>query len=235
MTGTYYSQNYRNAVKSHTQRVITVLQRDFLDVKGKRPGTQSQARARLARLRNAVSSPLPSDPEVFATIFNELPEELEVRHGEPSEAELAIHAAVCLYAIHQQSRIEQEMHLKSDKRERHNLGYGISRLSKIAPGEDQDKPIVRRFNAIITADGFAEIRHHLRGIVQLLRSGRDGKPVPLNYALLAADLYELQFPARRDGVRLRWSRDALRVRREQEQETGTDEQAESDGAVLEDA
>lgn len=224
----FFSPERRQAVERHTRGVVERLQTGFLR-------DRPDARAQLARLRNALEAPLSARPEVFATVFTKLPEDLEGRGEEPNEAELAIHTAVCLYAIHQQSRSEQPMHVQSDGNRRRSLGYGVSMLGKIAVGEEQDKPIVRRFNAIITADGFAEIRHHLRGIVQLLRSGRDGKPVPLDYALLAADLYELQFPARRDGVRLRWSRDALRVRREQEQETGTDEQAEPDGAVLEDA
>lgn len=74
--------------------------------------------------------------------------------------------------------------------------------------------MLRRFNALATAEEITEISHHLRGMIQLLSAAKDGG-IPLDYPQLAADLYELQctdpryaqIPA---NVRLRWGQDLYR-------------------------
>ena len=63
--------------------------------------------------------------------------------------------------------------------------------------------MLRRFNALATADSMPEVSHHLRGMIQLLR--REG--IPLDYPQLAEDLYQYQFVDGAPNVRLRWGRD----------------------------
>ena len=74
--------------------------------------------------------------------------------------------------------------------------------------------MLRRFNALATAEEITEISHHLRGMIQLLRAAKDGG-IPLDYPQLAADLYELQctdprYPQISANVRLRWGQDLYR-------------------------
>ena len=72
-------------------------------------------------------------------------------------------------------------------KEGESLGRAIRKL--LDPGEaPEDSSVLRRFNALATANGMPERVHYLRGIVQLLRA----KGIPLDYAQLAVDLYLLQ-------------------------------------------
>lgn len=74
--------------------------------------------------------------------------------------------------------------------------------------------MLRRFNALATAEEITEISYHLRGMIQLLSTAKDGG-IPLDYPQLAADLYELQCTDPRyaqtpANVRLRWGQDLYR-------------------------
>ena len=71
------------------------------------------------------------------------------------------------------------------------------------------KAVQRRFNAFATAKEMPECLHHLRGLVQLLRS----KGIGLDYVELAGDLYEFQTPEGAAKVRLRWGQDFYRTAR----------------------
>lgn len=51
-----------------------------------------------------------------------------------------------------------------------------------------------------------ELSHHMRGMVQLLRS----KNIPLDYPALAEDLFWYQQPEHQAQVRLRWGQDFYR-------------------------
>ena len=84
------------------------------------------------------------------------------------------------------------------------LGMAIRKLA----GNDTDrlKAVQRRFNAFATARSMPECLHHLRGLIQLLRS----EDIPLDYVELAGDLYEFQTPDGAARVRLRWGQDFYR-------------------------
>ena len=85
------------------------------------------------------------------------------------------------------------------------LGGAVRQLAeKTAAGQDwTESSVLRRFNALATADSMPEVSHHLRGMIQLLR--REG--IPLDYPQLAEDLYQYQFVDGAPNVRLRWGRD----------------------------
>ena len=82
-------------------------------------------------------------------------------------------------------------------------------------GQDwTEASVLRRFNALATAEEITEISHHLRGMIQLLSAAKDGG-IPLDYPQLAAELYELQCTDPRyaqtpANVRLRWGQDLYR-------------------------
>ena len=166
----------------------------------------SAAKATAARLRRALTRPAGSVPEVWEITLGGLPENL-IGHGDvPSPAEQAAHTALCLFAVHQQSRSERM----------HQSGWGLGRSLRIlhqrTGGSDalDSGPLIRRFNALSTADSLEEMLWHLRGLITQLR----GEGIPLDYGRLVRDLYSYPVPEYRDAVRLRWGRDFYTYRPE---------------------
>lgn len=166
----------------------------------------SAAKATAARLRRALTRPAGSVPEVWEITLGGLPENL-IGHGDvPSPAEQAAHTALCLFAVHQQSRSERM----------HQSGWGLGRSLRIlhqrTGGSDalDSGPLIRRFNALSTADSLEEMLWHLRGLITQLRA----EGIPLDYGRLVRDLYSYSVPEYRDAVRLRWGRDFYTYRPE---------------------
>jgi CRISPR system Cascade subunit CasB len=90
----------------------------------------------------------------------------------------------------------------------HPLGRSIRALIPVERGDNYvDHAVARRFAMLGTADTLDELTHHLRGMVQLLRTNG----VPLDYGQLAADLLNWQRPGHAARVRLRWGRDFHRT------------------------
>lgn len=164
-------------------------------------GTSSGV-ADLAALRRAVTGSPGEDPRTWALTVADVSS--WARDDEPTAAELAAHAALTLYAVHQQSHA-RAMHVRA-----RGLGSAVRALGRQTGAEDA---VRRRFEALGTAATFPELLHHARGLVRQLRSAG----VPLDYGRLARDLLDWQDPGRTASVRLRWGRDYHRFRAE----TGT--------------
>jgi CRISPR system Cascade subunit CasB len=152
----------------------------------------------LAALRRAATEEPGADPRVWGLTLAGVP--VEAGAGEePTDAERAVHAAMTLYAVHQQSQPEGM----------HRPGYGLGRSVRILGRRiDNEDAVRRRFEALGTAATFAELMQHSRGLVRQLRS----EAIPLDYGQLADDLVALQSPTGADRVRLRWGRDYHRAR-----------------------
>lgn len=153
-------------------------------------------KAMLANLRRGVGHAPGEIPELWGSFLQDLPEAFQSRDGIPTPAEWAVYLALTLYALHQQSQT------KDMNRAGAAFGAAVRRLT--GPNEEpQDSSVFRRFNALATAASMAELSHHLRGVIQLLR--RD--EIPLDYSRLAEDLFWLQFPSTAPQVRLRWGQE----------------------------
>lgn len=181
----------------------------------------STAKATAARLRRALTRPAGSVPEVWEITLGGLSEYL-IGHGdEPSTAEQAAHTALCLFAVHQQSQ-GQRMHQSG-----WGLGRSLRVLHQKTGGADalDSGPLIRRFNALSTADSLEEMLWHLRGLITQLRA----QGIPLDYHRLSRDLYSYPVLEYRDAVRLRWGRDFYTYRPESAEVSGnTDATALSD-------
>ena len=119
--------------------------------------------------------------------------------SQPADSEHAVHDAITLYALHQQSRRER-MHVDG-----RGLGQALADLagkSKVPEG------VRRRFAALGTASTYHESIYHLRGLITMLR----GEQVPLDYGLLASDLWTLRQPNGRPQVQATWGREFFRAR-----------------------
>ena len=155
-----------------------------------------QRRARLAELRRGVGHQPGDLPALWGSFLQELPKELwgrETAAGEcrePSEAEWAVYLALTLYALHQQGEENVSMNEKGC-----TLGRAVRLLAQNSAAAAQDwteSSVLRRFNALATADSMPEVSHYLRGMVQLFR-GNEPK-LKLDYPRLAVELYRFQLP-----------------------------------------
>ena len=168
----------------------------------------SHAKASLAGLRRGIGKAPGSLPELWNELFDGMPEMLVGKGVSPSYGEQAVYTALTLYALHQQGKDRKTQRMNQDGCP---LGRAVRKLSK---SEEDLKRVKRRFDAAATSDSLPEFSHHLRGLVQLLRS----ESIPLDYPLLAKELYLYQFPQFRDAIRLQWGRDFHRVSQKNEAE-----------------
>lgn len=140
---------------------------------------EPQRRAELAELRRGVGRQPGDLPALWGALLADMPEQLQGSNG-PSKAEWAVYTALTLFALHQQGEAGVSMNQPG-----RTLGGAVRQLAKkTAAGQDwTESSVLRRFNALATADSMPEVSHHLRGMIQLLR--REG--IPLDYPQLAED------------------------------------------------
>ena len=170
---------------------------------------ESYVRATLAKLRRGVGKHPGSMPDIWDFTLMDLPEELLSKSGEPTSGEWAAHLSLSLFALHQQSH---DIRQKPMSATGGTLGSAVRTLV-IKRGEASEDAIKRRFNMVVTSDNPEELAHHLRGLIQLLRS----ESISLDYPRLAEDLYWFQLPDWRDGIRLRWGQDYYSYNRKDEE------------------
>lgn len=178
----------------HVGRTASRLQREYRD-------DRASAVADLAILRRGVSQGPGADVRVTALTIGDLYADSTHLPDEPSSAERAAHAALTLFAVHQQSRRDRAMHQSG-----YSLGRSLRLLGKNV-GEGGRDAVRRRFTALATAETPDEALHHARGLIQQLRAAN----IPLDYAQFARDLYWLQRGGG-DRVRRTWGLDFYRVR-----------------------
>lgn len=156
--------------------------------------SNSSGRAALAKLRRGIGHEPGELPVLWGEFLSGLPEELRSTSGAPSRAEWAIYTALTLYAMHQQG--------KTDSVQVADVSLGHAAMRMVG-GEEERQRIWRRLNLVAQADDMQEMCYRLRQLVSLFRS----EGVGLDYALLAADLYQYQFEDSANQVRLRWGQD----------------------------
>lgn len=165
---------------------------------------EPRQRAELAELRRGIGHQPGELPALWGRLLEQLPENCWGKNG-PSEAEWAVYLALTLCALHQQGESGLTMNQKD-----HPLGQAVRQLAEATTPNGSDwteSSVLRRFNALATADSMPEVAHHLRGMIQLLRREK----IPLDYPQLAAELYQFQFPEGAAKVRLQWGRELYRM------------------------
>ncbi|MEV0733168.1 type I-E CRISPR-associated protein Cse2/CasB [Polymorphospora sp. NPDC050346] len=186
----------RRDLGEHVAKTVGQLQARVLS-----SAPHPEATSALARLRRGIGR----TPGFDYTLerYLRVPEHLQgyrpADDTEASDAEHAVHDAVTLYALHQQSRREQ-MHVSG-----RGLGQALSELVRRSAGPEG---VRRRFAALGTASTYAESIYHLRSLTTMLREHQ----IPLDYGLLADDLQTLRRPAGRSKVQAIWGREFFRSR-----------------------
>ena len=164
-----------------------------------------RARGELAALRRGVSRSPGELPEIWELTRVEVP---DGAGDAPTWEEIAVHTAMTLYAVHQQSRTEPMF----------SPGVGLGSAAHDLVGRDEENPSARaRFNALVTSTTVAELRHHLRGFVSLLRA----RGFALDHAMLADDVLRFQQPGGAKQVRLTWARQYYSLPAESQPADGT--------------
>jgi CRISPR system Cascade subunit CasB len=186
----------RGELGDHVARTVSGLQERLL-----RDAPQPEAVSALARLRRGVGR----DPGFDYTLERYLWVPKHLLGYQPSDdsqaadTEHAVHDAVTLYALHQQSRRER-MHVDG-----RGLGSALAGLVRKSSGPDG---VRRRFAALGTASTYHESIYHLRSLITMLREHQ----IPLDYGLLADDLRALRRPGGRAQMRAAWGREFFRSR-----------------------
>ena len=150
----------------------------------------------LARLRNSLGRPLKDAGDVWPLLFENMPQEFLSRYGEETKEEQALYTTLQLYAMCMQGASSTVV---SDPSFKGTIGMSLRN------GRDPENPqaLDRRFNALITADSFAELSHHLRQLMKIVKS-KNGMTV--NFPRLAEDLYGY-LEGKQRKVCFRWAQD----------------------------
>ena len=165
----------------------------------------SSTRALFANIRNSINKSSSNNLDALAFVFNNMPEEYIGFGKELSDYEQAILTAIQMYALHQQSNEKSVLKIEYNEGEkRQNLGDALSTLR----GSD-NKPIDRRFNAMILSSNYLQLQNHLRQFIKLLKAKSDAK---VDYASVADDLFWF-LKNQKDGVKIKWSRSYYKFRK----------------------
>ncbi|MFT4088107.1 MAG: type I-E CRISPR-associated protein Cse2/CasB [Gordonia sp. (in: high G+C Gram-positive bacteria)] len=197
-------QSYKSTVYNHVARRASEL---YAGARANR----GPAVAALAKLRRAANTEVGDDAAAWQIAFLGFSAS-DYDSEYPSSAETGVYRALTLFALHQQSKSEP-MHVDGP-----SLGAAIGRLARVGEADSPSEPVVRRFNALVTATSTEEFRWHLRSLVGQLRADS----IPLDYGRLADDLSVLAGRTRdgeskdeaRRRVQLRWSRDFSRPQKQ---------------------
>ncbi|WP_328759193.1 type I-E CRISPR-associated protein Cse2/CasB [Streptomyces sp. NBC_00271] len=159
--------------------------------------------AALARLRRGAGRDAADLPDLW-TLVDTSPLHTRLEGVRPlSEEELvraedALHAALTLWALHQQSR-GAHMHRPHTYKRPAGLGAAVRRLM---PPDGIDEPVRKRLVRAGTAPDLTSLSQRLRDLIVLLRRA----DIPLDYGLLAGQLYTWQRPGGADTIRREWGR-----------------------------
>lgn len=155
---------------------------------------ESAAVATLAKIRRGAGKTIEEVPELVGlTIDHDFYETFDVHDPRTPDAETAVHEALTLYALHQQS--------KSEPMYKRGCEFGAA-VRQLMPKDKFDEPVRMRFVQVQKAINKSTRPERLRGIVQLWRNAG----IPLDYALLADQLFDAHTPAGAERVRRSWGR-----------------------------
>lgn len=196
MTTTAAPPTVRDRVSEVAAALITTRQEGYL-----RDAPKDVAA--LARLRRGAGKMAAEVPDLWGLIDTEplqahVEGQRRLSEGELGRAEEALHTALTLWALHQQSRAAR-MHRATSRTRPTGLGASVRRLMPVG---EIDEPVRKRLVRAGTAPDLTTLAQRLRDLVVLLR----GADIPLDYALLAGQLYTFQWPDGPATVRREWGR-----------------------------
>lgn len=185
------------------RRVATIAEEIVLPLQRAYLRDEPHAVAALARLRRGAGREFPQVPDLWGLVdtgpLHEVPKDgggLALSEAELARAEDALHVALTLWALHQQSR-QKGMHAPNRPKAPTGLGAAVRQLM---PKDEIAEPVRKRLVRAGNAPNLTALAERLRDIVLLLRR----EDIALDYVLLAEQLYRWQTTGGRDSVRRAW-------------------------------
>lgn len=197
----------RNSIYKVSKKIII-----YLNETRKNPSTK----AILANLRNSSNRPIGENIESLAFIFSMVPEEELGISYKLNSFEVTLLTVLQLYALYQQGKDEQVIF----NEEGQSKSFGMSLKSIKTSEKDESNSTDLRFNALISASDFNELKNHLRQLIKILRSKTDDK---VDFPTLAKDLYEYKKYNSKDSIRIKWARDYYRINKNEKNKGENDE------------
>lgn len=158
----------------------------------------ARGNAVLAELRRGLGKMPGSLPGLWEWTLEGLPDDLQSRTGQPTNAEWAIHISMTLYAFHQQGKSPVNENMNKEKI---SLGRAVSQLAGNLQ-EDRDR-YQKKLEMLTKADSIENMAALLRQIVSQLRANA----IQLDYPALAGDILAFQYEDSRRRVLLKWGED----------------------------
>ena len=177
-----------------SELVRFVLHRSHVLGEGYRSNRASAVEA-IAVLAQAAGRPIGSSLQALKWTIDEAPSGWVSNDGQASRAELAAYATLTLFAVHHRSRKDTSPQTDAVK-----FGQAVRQAVDSATN---GTGVERRFEQLGAATSWEQLLGRLRSLIQLLKQDRRA----FDYGQLAKDLFDWQFPERRNTVRLRWGRD----------------------------
>lgn len=189
----------------HVRCVVERVQREYAAGPNQQPSAAGAAH--VATLRRLDPARPGDDPRSWALVLEGMPPSLvggEGLSGEmrPSRGESAAHAAICLYALHQQSHGDG-VH---ERGRRPGRAFGDLARARAMGDRQLSGSVVAHVHAASSASSTERRLFQLRMLTTLLRGERSPR-ITLDYGILARDLFFLSVPERASTVRLAWGRD----------------------------
>jgi len=146
----------------------------------------------LAALRAGLGREMGDVPQMWPLYTSE-PDDILARRNQFTTEQIAEHAALALYGLHQQSQ-DKPMH-------RPGLSVGKALLALRNSGKFSEQAVDARVTAAATATTVPAFLMRLRGLVTQLRTIGQ----PLDYDQLLQDIRDWQSPRTRLRTRRRWA------------------------------
>lgn len=197
----------KNSIYKVSKKIII-----YLNETRENPSTK----AILANLRNSSNRPIGENIESLAFIFSMVPEEELGISYKLNSFEVTLLTVLQLYALYQQGKDEQVIF----NEEGQSKSFGMSLKSIKTSEKDESNSTDLRFNALISASDFNELKNHLRQLIKILRSKTDDK---VDFPTLAKDLYEYNKYNSKDSIRIKWARDYYRSSKNENNKGENDE------------
>ena len=170
---------------------------------------EAAVRRELAILRRGAGKAPGECPEIFGILFDDFPEELLSKNGNPTQGEWAAASALCLFALPQQG---MDLHEKMMNQEKCTLGGAVR---KLATDDDKLESVRRRFNQLLSAPDIRSCTYYLRTLIQMLNS----KEIPVDYPVLAKDLFWFQYPEGGQLVKFHWGEEFYHTQNQENSNT----------------
>lgn len=171
---------------------------------------RNEGKAVLAELRKGIGKEPGELPGLFGEVLKDMPESFMSRDGTPTKEEWACYTALTLFALHQRGRDGGNGFAHTD--DKASLGQAMRKHSALAADLNSEERMLKRLEAAVSSTDIRGLSYHLRSIINLI----SGNNISLNYAKLAEDIYEWQFPDEKNKVGLRWGQDFFKAFKEEE-------------------